>query len=234
MEKRVVITGVGVLASNGIGREAYWRALEQGKTGFKPVTIFDASDLTVRTAGEITEFDATKFLGTKGLRTLDRSTKLICSAAKLAIDDSKVEISEENTQEIGVSVGTTLGSVYSISEFDKGYKTLVGEKGVSLSGGQRQRIAIARNVINHSPILIFDDSLSAVDSETDRLIREQLSEKMSDVTKIIISHRISSIMECDKILVLKDGKISGIDNHMNLIKTNELYKKIWSIQNSAS
>ncbi len=119
MEKRVVVTGVGILASNGIGRDAFWKALEQGKTGFKPVTLFDAAGLSVNTAGEITEFEPTQFLGSKGLRTLDRSTKLICSAAKLAIDDSKLEISEENTQEIGVSVGTTLGSVYSISEFDK-------------------------------------------------------------------------------------------------------------------
>ncbi len=119
MEKRVVITGVGILASNGIGRDAFWQALEQGKTGFKNATLFDISELTVRQAGEITEFDATQFLGTKGLRTLDRSTKLICSAAKLAVKDANLEINEDNTQEIGVSVGTTLGSVYSISEFDK-------------------------------------------------------------------------------------------------------------------
>lgn len=119
MEKRVVVTGVGIVAANGIGKDAYWKSLKDGITGFKLVTLFDASELSVKKAGEITEFDATKFLGTKGLRTLDRSTKLICSAAKLAVQDSKLEISEENTQEIGVSVGTTLGSVYSISEFDK-------------------------------------------------------------------------------------------------------------------
>lgn len=121
-----------------------------------------------------------------------------------------------------------------IIEFDKGYKTLVGEKGVSLSGGQRQRVAIARNVINHNPILIFDDSLSAVDTETDRLIRKQLKDKMSDVSTIIISHRISSIMDCDKILVLENGEISGFDTHANLVETNKLYKNIWNIQNSAS
>ncbi|MDP2939373.1 MAG: beta-ketoacyl-[acyl-carrier-protein] synthase family protein [Candidatus Omnitrophota bacterium] len=119
MERRVVITGVGILASNGIGKDAFWNSLSEGKTGFKRVSLFDTSELTVKQAGEITEFDATKFLGTKGLRTLDRSTKLICSAAKLAIQDAKLQITQENTYDTGVCVGTTLGSVYSISEFDK-------------------------------------------------------------------------------------------------------------------
>ncbi|MGB3368952.1 MAG: ABC transporter ATP-binding protein, partial [Acidaminobacteraceae bacterium] len=146
-----------------------------------------------------------------------------------------IKISNENYTMHDVIEAAKTSAVHSnIIGFDKGYKTLVGEKGVSLSGGQRQRVAIARNVINHNPILIFDDSLSAVDTETDRLIRKQLKEKMSDVSTIIISHRISSIMDCDKILVLENGEISGLDTHSNLIKTNELYKNIWNIQNSAS
>lgn len=117
--QRIVITGVGVLTSNGIGREEFWGALEKGRSGIKEVSLFDTSDLEVKVAGEITDFDAKKFMGEKGLRSLDRSTKLICSAAKLAKEDAKLNITEENTEDIGVSVGTTLGSVYSISEFDK-------------------------------------------------------------------------------------------------------------------
>ncbi|MBM3248282.1 MAG: beta-ketoacyl-[acyl-carrier-protein] synthase family protein [Candidatus Omnitrophica bacterium] len=119
MDKRIVITGVGVLASNGIGREQYWQSLRQGKTGFKEVSLFDVSNLKVKIAGEISDFDPKVFLGQKGLRSLDRSTKLLCSAGKLAIDDAALAITEENTNNIGVVVGTTLGSVYSISEFDK-------------------------------------------------------------------------------------------------------------------
>lgn len=118
-KKRIVITGLGVLTSNGIGKDNYWQSLKHGKSGIKEISLFDVSNLKVKVAGEISDFDAKEYLGQKGLRSLDRSTKLICSAAKLAIDDSALTITEENTNDIGVVVGTTLGSVYSISEFDK-------------------------------------------------------------------------------------------------------------------
>lgn len=119
MQKRVVITGAGILASNGKGKEEYWQALEQGEVGYKPVTLFDASEFLVNQAGEISDFDAKKYMGQKGLRCLDRSTKLLVSAAKFAIEDSHFTITEENTDEVGVSVGTTLGSIKSISDFDE-------------------------------------------------------------------------------------------------------------------
>lgn len=118
MKKRVVITGVGVLACNGEGKEEYWKALQEGRHGFRKITLFDTSKFNVDIAGEIPNFDPTKYLGTKGLRTLDRSTKLLLSAAKLAIDDSQLRITEENTHDIGVSVGCTLGSLKSINDFD--------------------------------------------------------------------------------------------------------------------
>lgn len=118
MKKRVVITGVGVLACNGEGKEEYWKALQEGRHGFRKITLFDTSKFNVDIAGEIPNFDPTKYLGTKGLRTLDRSTKLLLSAAKLAIDDSQLKITEENTHDIGVSVGCTLGSLKSINDFD--------------------------------------------------------------------------------------------------------------------
>ena len=88
-----------------------------------------------------------------------------------------------------------------ISSFDKGYDTLVGERGVSLSGGQKQRMAIARTIIVESPIVVFDDSLSAVDAETDIAIREALNERKSKSTTFIISHRISTVQDADLILV---------------------------------
>ena len=119
MNKKIVITGVGVLSPIAIGREAFWEGLFQGKTGFRPVTLFDTSPFRVNIAGEITDFDALSFLGKKGLRDLDRSTRLICSAAKLAIDDSGVEITEDSTHSMGVSIGTTFGSLHSISQFDR-------------------------------------------------------------------------------------------------------------------
>ena len=119
-----------------------------------------------------------------------------------------------------------------ITSFEKGYDTIVGEKGVTLSGGQRQRVAIARTLIKDMPILIFDDSLSAVDAETDRVIREELKKKSKDNTTFIISHRISTVMAADKIIVLNHGKIETIGTHEMLIKKEGIYKRIWDIQTS--
>ena len=117
-----------------------------------------------------------------------------------------------------------------ISEFDQGYETLVGERGVTLSGGQKQRIAIARVIINDCPILIFDDSLSAVDAQTDAQIRQQLNEMSQDVTTIIITHRVNSAMHADNILVLDEGIISQEGTHQELVNKPGLYQEIYKIQ----
>ncbi|KAJ51855.1 ATP-binding cassette subfamily B protein [Clostridium tetanomorphum] len=117
-----------------------------------------------------------------------------------------------------------------ILEFEKGYDTLVGENGVTLSGGQRQRVAIARTLISNSPILIFDDSLSAVDTKTDKKIRKALKNRSKGVTTIIISHRIATIKDADKIIVMNKGEIAQIGVHEKLIKEEGLYKRIWQIQ----
>ncbi|MFA6142336.1 MAG: beta-ketoacyl-[acyl-carrier-protein] synthase family protein [Candidatus Omnitrophota bacterium] len=121
MDKRVVITGLGVLASNGIGKGEFWKALKEGKSGVKPVSLFDTGNLRSKLAGEIKDFNPEPILGMKGLRNLDRSTKLAISASKLALDDAGLAnpVSEENTDMFGVSLGSTMGSVWSISEFDK-------------------------------------------------------------------------------------------------------------------
>lgn len=119
-----------------------------------------------------------------------------------------------------------------IKEFKEGYETLVGEKGVSLSGGQKQRISIARSIMKNAKVLIFDDSLSALDTETDAGIRKALQEKNDGTTKIIISHRIASLQEADKIIVLENGEITQSGNHSSLIKSEGLYKRIWDIQNA--
>jgi 3-oxoacyl-[acyl-carrier-protein] synthase II len=119
MSRRVVITGIGVLSPLGIGRDAYGRALRAGNSAFRPVTLFDASTFGVPIAGEITEFDPVLLLGKKGLRDLDRSTKMLSAAAKLAIDDSGLGIDDANAGAVGVSVGTTFGSLHSIAQFDR-------------------------------------------------------------------------------------------------------------------
>lgn len=128
---------------------------------------------------------------------------------------------------------TSMAAVHDvIKTFEKGYDTIVGEKGVTLSGGQRQRVAIARTLIKKLPILIFDDSLSAVDAETDKIIRTQLAKRSKGVTTFIISHRISTVMDADKIVVLNHGKVEAIGKHQELIRKEGVYKRIWKIQNS--
>ena len=119
-----------------------------------------------------------------------------------------------------------------IREFEKGYDTTVGERGVTLSGGQKQRVAIARTLILNSSILIFDDSLSAVDTETDNAIRLALSERSKDVTTFIISHRITSISQADLILVMENGQIVQSGTHEELLSQEGMYQRIWSIQNA--
>lgn len=119
-----------------------------------------------------------------------------------------------------------------INSFEYGYETLVGERGVSLSGGQKQRMAIARTIINNSPIVVFDDSLSAVDTETDISIRKALSGRKNKATTIIISHRISTVAKADMILVIDKGRIIQRGNHSSLILEEGLYKRVYTIQNS--
>ncbi|MFA7412266.1 MAG: ABC transporter ATP-binding protein [Tissierellaceae bacterium] len=119
-----------------------------------------------------------------------------------------------------------------IKSFEEGYETLVGERGVSLSGGQKQRMAIARTIINDCPIVIFDDSLSAVDTETDISIRKALARRRNKSTTIIISHRISTVAEADLILVIDKGEIIQRGSHEELINKEGLYKRVYTIQNS--
>ncbi len=118
-DKRVVITGLGVLSSNAIGKEAFFEAVSKGISGIKPVSLFDTAQFEIKTAGEIKDFAPEEFLGPKGLRTLDRSTKLVSSAAKLALDDAKFTVDEANSCDAGVAIGTTLGSLRSICDFDR-------------------------------------------------------------------------------------------------------------------
>jgi len=119
-----------------------------------------------------------------------------------------------------------------IEGFADGYNTIIGERGVTLSGGQKQRVAIARMLAANAPVMIFDDSLSAVDTETDMRIRAALRHRVKDASVIIISHRISSLMQADKILVLKNGTVEDIGSHSELIKREGTYRRIFEMQSS--
>ena len=117
-----------------------------------------------------------------------------------------------------------------VEAFDKQYDTYIEQYGANVSGGQKQRLCIARALLKDPKILILDDSTSAVDTATDKKIRTNLKERMTDLTKIIISQRISSVKDCDKIIVLKNGYLDAFDIHENLLKTNDIYKEMYQMQ----
>ncbi len=121
-----------------------------------------------------------------------------------------------------------------IEEFSKGYDTIVGERGVTLSGGQKQRVSIARMLLQKTPIMVFDDSLSAVDSETDSKIREALKNDKKGSTIILISHRITTLMQADTILVLDRGRVSDMGTHDELIEREGIYKEVFNVQMNLS
>ncbi len=117
-----------------------------------------------------------------------------------------------------------------ILSFEQGYDTVVGERGVTLSGGQQQRLAIARTLMQKAPILIFDDSMSAVDTETDAAIRKSLFALSRDGITFLISHRVTTLCEADQILVLEDGRVTQRGTHEELLRTDGLYRRIAEIQ----
>lgn len=119
-----------------------------------------------------------------------------------------------------------------IREFPDGYDTLVGERGVTLSGGQKQRVAMARMLMQQASIMVFDDSLSAVDAKTDASIRAALRENLNNTTTILISHRITTLMQADQILVLDQGRVAELGTHKQLIERPGIYKDIYEIQMS--
>ncbi|MBX9620427.1 MAG: ATP-binding cassette domain-containing protein [Alphaproteobacteria bacterium] len=117
-----------------------------------------------------------------------------------------------------------------IMTLSEGYHTLVGERGVKLSGGQRQRIAIARAILKDAPILILDEATSALDSVTEALIQESLSHLMEGRTTIVVAHRLSTLLDMDRLLVFDQGKIVEDGSHAALVKKEGLYKTLWSAQ----
>jgi 3-oxoacyl-[acyl-carrier-protein] synthase II len=119
MDRGIVITGIGVVSPIGVGKNDYWNALFQGTTGFRPITLFDPAAWNHARAAEIAAFDPLPLLGKKGLRDLDRSTRLLSSAARLALDDCGIPMTDETCRSMGVSAGATYGSLHSISEFDR-------------------------------------------------------------------------------------------------------------------
>ena len=119
-----------------------------------------------------------------------------------------------------------------VQGFPDGYETRIDQGGTNVSGGQRQRLCIARALLKHPKVLILDDSTSAVDTATDARIREAFMQRIPGTTKIIISQRILSIRDADRIIVMDNGRVNGFDTHDNLLRFNEIYRDIYDMQTS--
>ena len=145
--------------------------------------------------------------------------------------ENNISFGVKNQSKMAVVKAAELADIDSnIKEFQKGYDTVLGERGVTVSGGQKQRISIARALMKEAPILILDDSVSAVDTKTEKTILQNLRETREGKTTILIAHRISTIESMDKIIFIDDGKMLAIGKHEELLETCEEYRKMVELQ----
>ena len=145
--------------------------------------------------------------------------------------ESNIAFAYEDVDHVKVEQAAILADVHdNIKEFDKGYQTILGERGVTISGGQKQRTSIARAIMKDSPILILDDSVSAVDTKTEQVILNNLKTNRRGKTTILIAHRISTVKDMDKVLFIDNGKILGFDTHDNLYNSLEEYRNAVELQ----
>ena len=203
-----------------------------GKTGAGKTTLVD---LLLRTYNVP---DGTVFIDGKDVNQVSiRSVRDAC--AYVPQDNFLFSDTIENNIAFGVSeqdagqvaAAAQLADVHeNISQFHAGYKTVLGERGVTVSGGQKQRISIARALMKNAPILILDDSVSAVDTKTEKTILENLHNTRAGKTTILIAHRISTIERMDKILFVDDGALVAMDTHENLYATCPDYRKMVDLQ----
>ena len=117
-----------------------------------------------------------------------------------------------------------------VSSLDEKYDTLIGERGVNLSGGQKQRLAIARALLKNPPILILDEATSALDTESEKKVQNAIENLMKDRTALVIAHRLSTVQNADKIIVINEGHVVEIGTHNQLYENDGLYRRLYDIQ----
>jgi ATP-binding cassette subfamily B protein len=200
-----------------------------GKTGSGKSTILDLiGRLYDIDSGEILIDDTP--ISELNLYSLRHSIGYVPQDAFLFSDSIKNNIKfgkEDATDDEVIEAAKNARVHKNIIEFSKGYDTVLGERGITLSGGQKQRVSIARAIIKKPQILLFDDCLSAVDTETEEKILKNLVKLTKDKTTIIVSHRVSSAKNADQIIVLEDGKVIQSGNHDSLINTDGYYRELY-------
>ncbi|MBR3130677.1 MAG: ABC transporter ATP-binding protein, partial [Clostridia bacterium] len=144
---------------------------------------------------------------------------------------NNINFAYDELDEQAVEQAAVLSDVHdNIAEFRDGYKTILGERGVTVSGGQKQRISIARALMKNAPILILDDSVSAVDTDTEKVILKNLRENRAGKTTILIAHRISTVRDLDKLIFVEDGRVIAVGSHDALIETCPAYARMVELQ----
>jgi ATP-binding cassette subfamily B protein len=147
--------------------------------------------------------------------------------------EENIRLGSAGAREEEIISAATAARVHdSILGFESGYRTLVGERGVTLSGGQRQRVALARALLRSTPILVLDDALSAVDTDTETEILDALRRLKGSRTTIVIAHRLTTLMHADRIVVFERGRIAQIGSHAELLRQEGLYRRLWQHQSA--
>lgn len=207
---------IAILGATGSGKSTLTNLIPRLFEGYDGKILIDGMDLK-----NINRCDLRKQIGIVLQEPFlySRSIKDNIGIALKAADEEQIQRA------------ATIAALHdSIVEFDDGYSTVIGERGITLSGGQRQRCAMARALVINPPILIFDDALSAVDSETEQIIQRNLLSRKGKATTIIITHRLTGVSLADRIVVLEHGRIAQIGTHEDLISTPGVYSRIWNIQ----
>ncbi|PHR88673.1 MAG: ABC transporter [Leeuwenhoekiella sp.] len=203
-----------------------------GKTGSGKSTILELIGRLYDTTGGSIEIDGTNITALN-LKDLRNSIGYVPQEAFLFSDSIKenIKFGKKDATDAEVTEAAKNASVHdNIVDFTKGYDTVLGERGITLSGGQKQRVSIARAIIKDPKILLFDDSLSAVDTETEEEILENIKRIASDKTTILVSHRISSAKNADKIIILEEGQIIQRGTHNDLVNQEGYYQELYRKQ----
>lgn len=209
---------IGIIGGTGSGKSSFVNLIPR---------LYDATDGTVIVGGQnVKNYD---------LNTLRKSVGIVLQKNVLFSGTiaSNLRFGNENATIEEMKEACDIASALEfINELPDGFESVVEQSGNNFSGGQKQRLSIARTILKKPKILIFDDSTSAVDTKTDARIRNGIKNKLPQTTKIIISQRIISIKECDKIIVMDNGRVIAYDSHEELLKSCNLYKEIYDVQNS--
>ena len=187
--------------------------------------LYDAGEGTVRVGGvDVRDYD---------LDSLRNSVAMVLQKNVLfsgTIKDNLRWGNEQATDEEMIHACKLACADEFIQQFPEGYDTRIEQGGTNVSGGQKQRLCIARALLKNPKVLILDDSTSAVDTRTDSMIRKAFREEIPNTTKLIISQRISSIEDADRIVVLNEGRIEGVGTHAELLASNAIYQEVYETQ----